>query len=77
MTIKVYSANWCSDCDNLKTILNKLGIEFETCDIQMVPQNAIDLKNKMGKEAVPYIRIGDHWLKGYGYNFNENRWYYS
>ncbi len=69
----VYSANWCSDCTRLKELLQHLQIDFENRDIQMPTTNADELKAQIGKEAVPYLRLGDQWLKGYGYEFNEDR----
>ena len=33
MNIKVYGADWCSDCVNAKKFLNSKGIEFEYIDI--------------------------------------------
>jgi myo-inositol-1(or 4)-monophosphatase len=71
--IAVYSANWCSDCTNLKNMLNDLGIPYEERDIQMIPSNATELKNQIGKEAVPYLRVEDHWLKGYGFDFSKEK----
>ena len=33
MNIKVYGADWCSDCVNAKKFLNSKGIEFEYINI--------------------------------------------
>ena len=33
MKIKVYGANWCSDCVTAKKFLNSKGVDFEYIDI--------------------------------------------
>ncbi len=69
----VYSAAFCSDCTKLKETLDRLGIEYENRDIQMSPDAKKELKDKIGKEAVPHIRLNDSWLKAYGYDFTDSR----
>ena len=33
MNIKVYGADWCSDCVTAKKFLNSKGVDFEYIDI--------------------------------------------
>lgn len=61
----VYSAQICSDCQALKSWMDSKGIPYETRDIRQSPQHASDLKNAIGKEAVPHILVDGEWIRAY------------
>jgi len=56
--IKIYGANWCSDCVNAKHFLKSKGIEFQYIDIAE-NQEAIKIIESInsGKRIVPTIDI--------------------
>ena len=58
MNIKVYGADWCSDCVTAKKFLNSKGVDFEYIDITD-NQQAIALVEKInnGRRVVPTLIV--------------------
>ena len=58
MNIKVYGANWCSDCVTAKRFLDSKGVEFEYIDITN-NQQAISLVEKInnGRRVIPTLMV--------------------
>ena len=58
MKIKVFGADWCSDCVTAKRFLDSKGVEFEYIDITD-NQQAIDLVEKInnGKRVIPTLIV--------------------
>jgi len=58
MKIKVFGADWCSDCVNAKRFLDSKGVEFEYIDITD-NQQAIDLVEKInnGRRVIPTLMV--------------------
>jgi len=58
MNIKVYGADWCSDCVTAKRFLDSKGVEFEYIDITD-NQQAIDLVEKInnGRRVIPTLIV--------------------
>ena len=58
MTIKVYGADWCSDCSVAKNFFNSLNLKFEYVDITKDKQakSFVEEVNK-GKRIIPTIII--------------------
>ena len=58
MNIKVYGADWCSDCITTKRFLEEKGIEFEYIIITN-NQQAINFLEKVnnGKRIIPTLDI--------------------
>ena len=58
MNIKVYGADWCSDCVTAKKFLNSKGVDFEYIDITD-NQLAISLveKIKNGRRVIPTLIV--------------------
>ena len=58
MNIKVYGADWCSDCITTKRFLEEKGVEFEYIIITD-NQQAIDFLEKVnnGKRIIPTLDI--------------------
>ena len=58
MNIKVYGADWCSDCVTAKKFLNSKGVEFEYIDITD-NQQAIALVEKInnGRRVIPTLIV--------------------
>lgn len=61
----VYSTGWCSDCRNLKRFLDAEGVAYEEIDIDAVPAAAEELVAATGKRGIPFMKVGDRWIKGY------------
>ncbi|MDB4250847.1 glutaredoxin family protein [Flavobacteriales bacterium] len=58
MNIKVYGADWCSDCITAKKFLNSKGVDFEYIDITD-NQQAISLVEKInnGRRVIPTLIV--------------------
>ena len=58
MNIKVYGADWCSDCVTAKRFLNSKGVDFEYIDITD-NQQAISLVEKInnGRRVLPTLIV--------------------
>ena len=58
MNIKVYGADWCSDCVTAKRFLNSKGVDFEYIDITD-NQQAINLVEKInnGRRVIPTLIV--------------------
>ena len=58
MTIKVYGADWCSDCIIVKRFLDSKGVDFEYIDITDNNQ-AITVIEKInnGKRVIPTLIV--------------------
>ncbi len=58
MNIKVYGADWCSDCVIAKRFLDSKGVEFEYIDITD-NQQAIALVEEInnGKRVIPTLMV--------------------
>jgi len=58
MNIKVFGADWCSDCVTAKRFLDSKGVEFEYIDITD-NQQAITLVEKInnGRRVIPTLVV--------------------
>ena len=58
MNIKVYGADWCSDCITAKKFLNSKGVDFEYIDITD-NQQAISLVEKINnsRRVIPTLIV--------------------
>ena len=58
MNIKVYGANWCSDCVTAKRFLDSKGVDFEYIDITD-NQEAISLVEQInnGRRVIPTLMV--------------------
>jgi thioredoxin reductase (NADPH) len=58
MNIKVYGADWCSDCVTAKKFLNSKGVDFEYIDITD-NQQAIALVERInnGRRVIPTLIV--------------------
>tara|TARA_B110000003_G_scaffold215369_1_gene214719 strand:- start:1532 stop:1765 length:234 start_codon:yes stop_codon:yes gene_type:complete len=58
MNIKVYGADWCSDCLIVKSFLNSNSVEFEYIDISSDEQAVLFVeKINNGKRVIPTLVI--------------------
>ena len=71
--IVVYSAKMCGDCQLLKDFMDAHGIRYENRDIRENPAYAEELRERTGKEGVPYVFMNGEWVRGYdvGKSFTE------
>ncbi|MFQ5655612.1 MAG: glutaredoxin family protein [Planctomycetota bacterium] len=63
--ILLYSAPWCPDCRRAKQFLEELGVEYEVVDIDQEPQAAKELEERTGKRGIPYLKVGEEWIRAY------------
>jgi thioredoxin reductase (NADPH) len=58
MNIKVYGADWCSDCVTAKKFLNSKGVDFEYIDITD-NEEAISLVEQInnGRRVIPTLMV--------------------
>ena len=58
MKVKIYGADWCSDCINAKRFLKSNGIIFEYIDISKnIHATRFVEKVNNGKRVIPTIEI--------------------
>ena len=58
MKIKLYGADWCSDCINAKNFLKSQGVIFEYIDIsQNIKATRFVEKVNNGKKVIPTIYV--------------------
>ncbi len=71
--IILYSARMCGDCQELKSFLDKNGVDYELRDIREQPRYAEELEQRTGKQGVPFLVIDGEWIRGYvpGQPFSE------
>ena len=69
MKIKIYGADWCPDCVNVKNFLTSKGIEFEYITITN-NLKAITYVEKInnGKRVIPTIEINEKTFSNPGIN---------
>ncbi len=63
--LKVYSTDWCGDCHNLKKFLASENIPYTEINIENDAASAEELIRRTGKRGIPYMVVGDTWIKGY------------
>ena len=58
MNIKVYGADWCSDCVTAKRFLDSKGVDFEYIDITD-NQEAINIVEQInnGRRVIPTLMV--------------------
>lgn len=66
LNLRVYSAEWCSDCRRLSKWIETHGVRVEFVDIESDPAAAEKLESETGKRAIPFILVNDTtWVRGY------------
>ena len=69
MKIKIYGADWCPDCVNVKNFLTSKGIEFEYITItNNLKAIAYVEKINNGKRVIPTIEINEKTFSNPGIN---------
>ncbi len=56
-SIVVYSTAWCGDCRRLKTQFARHGVPYREIDIDVDPAAAKTLRERTGREAIPFVEI--------------------
>jgi thiol-disulfide isomerase/thioredoxin len=63
--LKVFGANWCSSCKQLKASLEKVNINFEYIDIDVNPELAKEFNiRSLPTSIVSYEYVGDRQITG-------------
>ncbi len=63
--VLLYTAPRCSDCDKLKSYMDRHAIPYELRDIKANPDFAAELSERTGKQGVPYLVVDGRWVRGY------------
>lgn len=66
--IKVYSVDWCPECQILKMYLEKKGVEFEEVIVPDYKNEREIVYKVSGQWTVPVITVGDEVIVGYKRN---------
>jgi len=59
MQIKLFTAQWCSQCQSMKQVLNNMGLEFETIDIDTEQGSVLAQQHKVRSLPTTLLQIGD------------------
>ena len=63
MMIKIYGADWCSDCINIKNYLDSIKIEYEYILINSDEKHTkLVMKVNNGKKIIPTIEINGEFF---------------
>lgn len=57
--VKMYGADWCSDCRRSEKLLNNLGVEFEKLDVEQSKELAAEAEQIAGRKNIPVIQFTD------------------
>ena len=75
MTLIVYTASWCPDCQEAKRFLLKHKIPHTEIDIETTPDASEEVIAHIGKRAIPQFVIDGKWVQpyqpGYGFLYEE------
>ncbi len=58
-TITMYGAEWCGDCRSAKRVLDDVGIEYRSIDLEAEPAAAHIARNISGMTRIPVIVFPD------------------
>ena len=59
MSLKMYGADWCSDCRRSEKLLNSLGVEFEKLDVASSEELTAEAEAIAGRKNIPVIQFSD------------------
>lgn len=63
--VMLYTKNGCRYCDLAKSLLDRVGISYDSEDISNKPSVQEKLINDTGQRTVPYIFVKDQFIGGY------------
>lgn len=59
MSLKVYGADWCSDCRRSEALLGSLGVEYTKIDVSESAELAAEAEAIAGRKNIPVIQFSD------------------
>lgn len=59
MSLKVYGADWCSDCRRSEALLGSLGVEYTKIDVSESAELAAEAEAIAGRKNIPVIQFPD------------------
>lgn len=59
MSLKVYGADWCSDCRRSEALLGSLGVEYTKIDVSESADLAAEAEAIAGRKNIPVIQFSD------------------
>lgn len=57
--LKVYGADWCSDCRRSERLLDGLGVEYSKFDVSESAELAAEAEAIAGRKNIPVIQFED------------------
>lgn len=57
--VKMYGADWCSDCRRSEKLLLGLGVDFEKLDVEKSAELAAEAEGIAGRKNIPVIQFAD------------------
>jgi glutaredoxin len=57
--VKMYGADWCSDCRRSEKLLNNLGVEYQKMDVEQSKELAAEAEAIAGRKNIPVIQFED------------------
>lgn len=64
MSVTVYTAPFCQQCDATTRLMDRLGIDYETVDVSQDPA-ALDFIRAEGFTQAPVVYAGEESWSGY------------
>ncbi len=65
MKVILYTKSHCGYCVRAKNLLDQLGVEFESINLDGKHDELVELVKKSGMRTLPQIYIGDKLIGGY------------
>ena len=64
-SITLFGADWCRDCIRSKSLLERLGVEYDYIDLERVEDGADRAKAISGRTQIPVVVFpdGDHYVE--------------
>ena len=63
--VVIYSASWCSVCQQAKRYMDSKGISYREVDVEKSREGADEYRRLGGDGAVPLIVVGDRKMRGF------------
>ena len=58
-SLKVYGADWCSDCRRSEKLLASLGVEYSKFDVAESAEMAAEAEAIAGRKNIPVMQFDD------------------
>ena len=62
---ELYTTSWCNYCKKTRAFLNRRGVSFSECDIEVNAEAAVRKQETDGRPGVPFALVNGHAIHGF------------